>query len=72
MSTVQLANIRPNLEENFYSLRRRLFITNKAPESKLNALTPEPASISGTVAIHPAIAAPDIPATSNIIPRIFT
>ena len=69
MSTWQLANIRPNPKENFYFLRR-LFITNKAPESKLNALTPEPASISGTALV--AMAAPDIPTTSNIIPRIFT
>jgi hypothetical protein len=47
---------------------RRPRITNRAPETKASALTPELASISGTV---PAIAAPDTPITSNAIPIIF-
>jgi len=40
----------------------------RVPDSKANALIPELASISGTMV---AIAAPDIPKTSNINPTIF-
>ena len=60
--------IRPKgSSENSYFLRR-LLMTRRVPDSKANALIPDPASISGTPV---AKAAPDIPMTSNIIPTIF-
>ena len=42
---------------------------SNAPENSASALTPEDGSISGTPA---AMAAPDMPITSNNIPNIFT
>jgi hypothetical protein len=44
-------------------------MTSNAPEKSASALTPEDGSISGTGA---AMAAPDMPITSNNIPNVFT
>ena len=44
-------------------------MTNKAPDTSARTLTPEDGSISGTVVN--AMAAPDIPITSNNRPIVF-
>ena len=63
----QRASVQVRVEIYFF---QRLLTTTRMPDSKVNALMPEPASISGATA-GLAMAAPDIPITSNIIPTIF-
>ena len=55
-------------KESRYRFRLPRMISN-APEKSASALTPEDGSISGTVV---AMAAPDMPITSNNIPNVFT
>ena len=55
-------------KESRYRFRLPRMISN-APENSASALTPEDGSISGTPV---AMAAPDMPITSNNIPNVFT
>ena len=56
-------------KESRYRFRLPRMISN-APEKSASALTPEDGSISGTAGA--AMAAPDMPITSNNIPNVFT